>query len=154
MTIVAEVPAFLLKNGAVVSIEDGTSDPTFDAPDGLYYVVVIHRNHLAVMSQLLVDATSGHGIYDFASLSGYGVEPMQLTNGLFVMWPGDASADSQVVYIGEERDQKLILDLLGLVTVANVQIGYFGADMDLNGRVVYIRRRARPAHDSEYLRIG
>ncbi|MBN2102514.1 fibronectin type III domain-containing protein [bacterium] len=46
--------ALLRNDGQIVDIDGSTDYLTFDTPDGLYYIVVHHRNHLAVISDKAV----------------------------------------------------------------------------------------------------
>ncbi|MBI1933415.1 MAG: hypothetical protein HYS24_12850 [Ignavibacteriales bacterium] len=52
--IISSRSAFLLKDGTIVDL-DGTSPVTFDTPNIRYYLVVKHRNHLAIMSNYEID---------------------------------------------------------------------------------------------------
>ena len=65
---VASKSAFLHKDGRVVN-DDATSGVIeLDASDGDYYIVIKHRNHLAVMSQNKVSLNSASSVlYDFTN---------------------------------------------------------------------------------------
>ncbi|HTY58594.1 MAG TPA: expansin EXLX1 family cellulose-binding protein [Bacteroidota bacterium] len=64
-TTVASRAVFLRTNGMVVDL-DGVSPVRFTGvPAGNYYIVVRHRNHLAVMSKVPVPLSSAGAMYDF-----------------------------------------------------------------------------------------
>ncbi len=93
---------FLNKNGNIVGTDGSTA--TFDilTLEGLknYYVVVRHRNHLAIMSNagLALNETSTT-LHDFttAQTKAYGITPMKaMSDGAFALKTGDANADGGV----------------------------------------------------------
>jgi hypothetical protein len=51
-------PAFLLKDGSIVDV-NGSSDVSFSASANSYYIVIRHRNHLAVISSTAVSLPNG-----------------------------------------------------------------------------------------------
>ena len=118
--------AFLLKDGSVVDI-DGSSDVAFNvATAGSYYIVVRHRNHLAVMSaaaQSLPNAPA----YDFttAQTQAYGTNPMAaLTGGVFGLPAADANINGGV---GAD-DITTVRNAVGLAI-------YVVTDVNMNGGV-------------------
>ena len=59
--------AFIKSDGTIVDV-DGTSPVEFSgAASGDYYVVVRHRNHLAVMSAGVVALSAASTAYDFTT---------------------------------------------------------------------------------------
>jgi hypothetical protein len=69
------------------------------APPGDYYIVVHHRNHLAIMSAAKITLGRDRTDYDFttAQTQAYGTNPMVLVaTGVYAMYAGDASSDGQV----------------------------------------------------------
>lgn len=100
-TVVTKRAAFLKNDGNIVDV-DAVSPLTFNGLNsGNYYVVVRHRNHLAIMSAAAVLLSSASGLYDFttAQTQAYGTNSMvDLTGGgtVFGMVAGDASNDGQV----------------------------------------------------------
>ncbi len=118
----------LLDDGTIVDI-DGTSALGFSAqPAGSYYIVVRHRNHLAVMSAspIAMDATTPT-LYDFstAQSQAFGTNPMkEIETGVFGMYSGDADGSTSVgasdntIWLGE-----------------NGTAGYLVSDYDLSGSV-------------------
>jgi Zn-dependent metalloprotease len=90
---------FLRKDGRIVA-DDGTSEQiTFDVPQGDYYIVIKHSNHLAVMSADSIQLSSGSStLYDFTSGTGqyYGSDAKQLEANVYGMYKGDANGNSFV----------------------------------------------------------
>jgi hypothetical protein len=120
---------FLLKDGTIVD-SDGSSDLSFStATTGSYYIVVRHRNHLAVMSTNVVSLPNGTA-YDFTTAGqAYGsTTPMAVvTTGVYGMWCGDTDASGVVdvtdrantwnnknlsnVYDGSDTDLSNVIDV-------------------------------------------
>jgi hypothetical protein len=96
---VAERAGFLKSDGSIVDI-DGTSSLTFDGTNaGDFYIVVRHRNHLAIMSAAAVVLDAASTLYDFTTVQtqAYGTDPMKdLGDGNFGMYAGDGNSDGQV----------------------------------------------------------
>jgi hypothetical protein len=92
--------AWLLTDGTTRQFSDTTqSGVTFDAPGGAYYVVVRHRNHLAVMSSTALALSATPAAWDFttAMSAGYGTNPMKLVGGSrFGLFAGEANGDGQI----------------------------------------------------------
>lgn len=94
---------------------------------GSYYVIVEHRNHIAVASDTLVDLTSGFADHDFTtgSHSGLGGQK-ELGSHVYAMWAGDGNHDCQVA----------IADFASWLTDANVDVEqYADSDYSMNARV-------------------
>jgi phage baseplate assembly protein gpV len=95
---VATRAGWIHADGPVVDM-DGVTPLTFDVPNGNYYVVVHHRNHLSIMSASALSLGKTSPLYDFtAALSrAYGNNPMkQLETGVYGMIAGDGNADGRV----------------------------------------------------------
>ena len=59
--------AFIKSDGTIVDI-DGTSPVTFTGlPAGNYYMVVRHRNHLAIMTAAAIPLSSSSELYNFTT---------------------------------------------------------------------------------------
>ena len=116
----------LLNDGTIVDV-DGTSALGFSAqPAGSYYLVVRHRNHLAVMSAstIAMDATTP-ALYDFstAQSQAFGTNPMkELETGVYGMYTGDADGSTAV----NASDNTVWLS-------ENGTGGYLQSDYDLSG---------------------
>ncbi len=132
-TLRASVRAWILADGTFKLVTDTTK--AFVEFSGLnagnYYVVIRHRNHLAVMSSSPVSLSGTSSLYDFttAQAKAYGTNPMkQLTTGVFGMYAGDANgsgivtaSDANAVFgalngTGYNNDD---VNLTGIVTAAD-----------------------------------
>ncbi len=98
-TAVARRAAFLKSDGSIVDT-DGTSPVTFNSvAAGDYYIIVRHRNHLAIMSAAPQTLSQASPLYDFttAQAQAFGTNPMRdLGDGFFGMVSGDGEADGDV----------------------------------------------------------
>jgi C1A family cysteine protease len=122
-TNVATRAAFLKSDGSVVDL-DGTSQVSFKVAPGSYYIVVRHRNHLAIMSAVAVALP---GSYDFttAQTQAYGTNAMiDLGSGKFGMFGGDGNADGGIY----AEDYTFYQTHQG-------NVGYQAADYNLDGGV-------------------
>ena len=127
---VSERSAFLKSNGYLM--DDGGSEkilmPLPGVSAGNYYIVVRHRNHLAIMSASTHYLQySGSTVYDFtdALSKAYGTNPMKLlATGIYGLFTGDANASSVV----DSTDRSLTFN-------DRNRIGYKDADVNLSGVV-------------------
>ena len=74
--------AFIKSDGTIVDT-DGTSPVQFTGlSDGDYYVVIRHRNHLAIMSASAIPLSSSSALYDFTTSQSQayttGTDPMKI----------------------------------------------------------------------------
>ncbi len=127
-TIISRRAAFIKNDGNIVDL-DGTSPLRFDfVSSGSYYLVIRHRNHLAIMSSVPVTLSTSSALYDFTTSQSkaYGINPMfSLGNGLFGMYSGDGDANGGISSIDRNDTWRL----------ENGTIGYFQGDYDLSGGV-------------------
>lgn len=98
--------AFLKMDGSIVDIS-GSGPVTFErvAP-GNYYLVVQHRNHLAVMSAAAQPLSDASPLYDFTSAASqaYGDALKELPGGVYGMRGGDGNRDGSV----NDSDKNLV----------------------------------------------
>jgi len=125
-------PAWLLRDGTIRSFSDTSkASVNFNIIAGSYYIVVRHRNHLAIMSASRVSLSSASALYSFTTSQGqaYGANPMTdlgTGSGPFGMIAGDANGDGQVT----GTDFNLFdTDFRGALT------GYRLTDWNLDGQV-------------------
>lgn len=117
--------AILTDDGTVLN-PDGTSFSFAGLTTGDYYLVIKHRNHLAIMSAEKIRIEQNRTVdYDFiAALSrAYGENSMALLeNNKYGMIAGDGDADA-------------VITVLDYSSVANniLSRGYAQGDMDMNG---------------------
>ncbi|MDY8134883.1 M60 family peptidase N-terminal accessory domain-containing protein [Aquimarina sp. 2201CG5-10] len=128
-TIINGRSALLQRDGDIVEI-DGTSPVTFQISQtqGDYYLMIQHRNHLAIRTQAPESLTSNPIIMDLSidplKVAG-GVNALQLmSNGKYAVIAGDYDGNGQV----QNADVNQIVQLLG-------GSGYHKADTDLNGQI-------------------
>ncbi|TVQ18611.1 MAG: hypothetical protein EA361_01260 [Bacteroidetes bacterium] len=133
-TVVDRQAALLLSDGSVVGT-DGLP-PTFSVSYQFnLYVVVYHRNHLAIMSSDELKETRGVYRWDFtrgsdkafsnSARKGHHKALRQLKDEFYGMIGGDGDGNGQV----QTQDKN------GVWTPQSGQGGYLAADFDLNGQV-------------------
>ena len=107
-TITGRKAGFLLNNGTVVDL-DGVTPIAFNiTKQGGAYIVVRHRNHLAIMSNSIPSNSTGDFTNNYAVLAnsykktGATSDPTVLLassgagSTLYGMWPGDVNASGSV----------------------------------------------------------
>ncbi|MCK5147940.1 VCBS repeat-containing protein, partial [bacterium] len=119
--------AFLRKDGLIVA-DDGTTEYiTVDAAAGDYFIVIRHRNHLAVMSDEVHALAAGNStLYNFTTGLDkyYGGEAAVVESGVYGMYAGDPNCSSGV----NATDYMT-------VKIVNGSNGYFSEDCNLSGGV-------------------
>jgi hypothetical protein len=127
-TKVASRAGFIKSTGLLTDL-DGSSLLNFPGISaGSYYIVIRHRNHIAIMSATAVLLTASSGLYDFSTLitqtyggaAGY----KQIATGVFGMVAGDADASGEI----GANDFTVWSKVIGLGT-------YLQADIDMNADV-------------------
>jgi hypothetical protein len=134
-TMVARRAAFVLADGSVTDL-DGISPVAFG--DGLlagnYYIVIKHRNHLAIMSAAAQPLSDASVLYDFTSSQSQSYfdvsiglpQVKDLGGGSWGMIGGDGDADGKI----------FVSDIFGVyMPQANSTIGYYSGDFDMNTNV-------------------
>jgi len=126
---VATRAAFLKNDGTIVDL-DGLSPVLFTGLSaGNYYIVIRHRNHLAVMSANSVSLSGIGSLYNFttAQTQAYGTNPMAaLAGGGFGLYAGDSNKDGQITVLD--------FNTWNFNTKAG-QTGYVADDMNLDAQV-------------------
>ncbi len=124
---VAYKAGFIKQDGSIVNTT-GTGSVTFlNVAPGNYYVIVNHRNHLAVMSANTVVLSASSALYDFSTASGqaFGTNPMnQVNTNRWALIAGDANTSGIVT----------AADANGVFGALNVS-GYNNNDVNLSGIV-------------------
>ena len=122
-------PAWLLTNGTLRAFADTTQTtiPFDSIPAGKYYMVIRHRNHLAIMSAQTdsVDSNPAAVAYDFSTgqAKAWGTNAMKALGTRFAMLAGDANGDGNVNAV----DKNIVW------RAQNGFSGYLGGDSDLSG---------------------
>ena len=123
---------FLKSNGSIVD-EDGTTTDLemLGVSDGNYYIVVKHRNHLAVMSASAQSLNSTSAtLYDFTTGTDkyYGSDAKLLETGVYGMYAGDTNgsgiitnADRESIYANLNSSGYSVADVncSGIITNAD-----------------------------------
>ncbi|MCK5148275.1 hypothetical protein KAR48_16075 [bacterium] len=126
---VSSKSVFLRKDGYLVADDGIATDITLYAPDGNYYVVIKHRNHLAVMSTNTISLNAMTAtLYDFTSSASqcYGAEGVRaIEPGVWGAWTGDADGTGFINSV----------DLNSCWRPDNGLGGYKRSDFDLSGFV-------------------
>ena len=128
-TKVATRAAFLKDDGTIVDI-DGSSPVSFNGVSaGNYYIVVRHRNHLAIMSASAIPLSSNSSLYDFTSSQSQayitGTDPMvALSGGGFGMIAADANNSAIIT----------AADVTPIIVNLNLSV-YSGADVNMSAIV-------------------
>jgi V8-like Glu-specific endopeptidase len=93
------MPAFLCSDGRVMNLlGDSAIYFRYGVQQGNYYIVIRHRNHIAVMSATTVNITSSTAVYDFTTGTDkyYGNTADYLGNGIYGLFSGDANRDGRI----------------------------------------------------------
>ncbi len=126
-TRIAWQAAFVLSDGSVVGM-DGTSDLLFTGTiTNQLFVVILHRNHLTVLSANPLVKTGDVYVYDFTTDAGqaFGTDAQKfLSTGIYGMFGGDSNADGSI------ND----LDKVILWQTETGQSGYLPSDLNLDGQ--------------------
>ncbi len=150
-TILFSQSALLQRDGDVVGT-DGTSNLSFNTPEGNYYIAVKHRNHLGIMSEvthlLSHTSTTALNFYDgSAKVFGTGGDTSYgMPANTNAMWAGDANGDGQIVFLNTGAEsveiKQLVLDeSAGGPFGSSVffkPTGYFDEDVYLDGEVIFL----------------
>jgi hypothetical protein len=131
-TKVATRAAFIKNNGTIVDL-DGSSSVVFTGKAaGNYYIVIRHRNHLAIMSATAVALSSSSSLYDFTTGSGqyYGGQDaaVNLGSGVWGLVGGNADNSDQSVFPSDAA--AIRTDFLAGA------YGYLNTDVDMDGAVL------------------
>ena len=127
-TMVEQQACFLQNDGSIVGL-DGSSFPEFTAPvSEEAFIVIMTRNHLAVMSANALIRTGGVYPYDFSNSTtqAYGSGAQKdLGGGVYGMFGGDANADGIV-----DNDDKI-----SFWSLLAGKGGYLSADYTYDGQI-------------------
>lgn len=148
--------ALIQRDGDIVDL-DGTSAVEFPGIrlDSVY-VVLRHRNHFGVMSQLvytgnLIDFTlPSTPVFDFGTTKNDGYNYAGLAQkpdvvlGYMSMWAGDFDSNGRIKFVNPDDDQNIMFfEVLAYPTNAdfvanyNFSYGYVQGDIDMNSKVKY-----------------
>lgn len=137
--VVAYKSVLVLKNGTVVD-PDGSAQIDFEGvPEGNYFVALIHRNHLDVMSGSADTISNSPKFFNFTdpNFTTFGAEAQFESQGVTMLWSGDVNADGSIKYTGAANDRDAILFQIGGSSPTAVSNGYDVHDINLDGQVKY-----------------
>ncbi|MFK5857060.1 MAG: hypothetical protein QM503_13090 [Bacteroidota bacterium] len=136
---------FVDQDGQIIN-EDGSNMKIIEAAAGSYYVAVLHRNHLGVVSASTVEIASSPAV-DFANLQARAWQDGAISTNaamdevdtdVFGLWAGDANSDGFVRYEGSNPDRVSILNGVGVSTPTNSLTSTYSAlDVNMDGNVQY-----------------
>jgi hypothetical protein len=90
----------LLRNDGRIVADDGTTEQiSMDISENNYFIVINHRNHLAVMTATSHQLNSSSStLYDFSTGTGqyYGSDAKELETGVYGIYKGDANGNAFV----------------------------------------------------------
>jgi len=113
---------------------------TIELIPGYYFISLRHRNHLGIMSGMPI-YLAGLGVdcnMSKATFPMYGIDSrMELPYDLRGMWPGNATPDADIKYIGIDNDRDAILVGIGGMVVTNTVTGYDVLDVNMDGVIKY-----------------
>lgn len=123
------VSALLRNDGRIVSISGDTLVP-FSArvPQGNYYIIIRHRNHIAVMTNNPVILTYSSSLYDFTTgtIQYYGNNAKQLKPNFYGMFCGDADYNGSVTASDFNKYD---------IDIKNARNGYINTDFNLDSYI-------------------
>lgn len=133
-TITGSSAGFLLDNGTVVGIDGVTPITVPITKQGNSFVVVRHRNHLGVLSNVIASNAAGTFTNDFSALanvykpSGAPSDPLTLLSGSvkYGLWPGDVNKNGVV----NSTDITAVK-----AAISSSSSGYQLTDVNLNGGI-------------------
>ncbi len=124
---------FLKEDGTIVDL-DGTSKVVLtNVLNGYYYIVVYHRNHLAIMSSVTTAIDQTSVLYDYTNsqTNAYGTDAMkEIIPGVYGLYAGDGNASGTI----SSTDRNAVW------RPQNGQSGYLMGDFNLSGNVSAIDR--------------
>lgn len=98
-TTVATVAGLLMQDGTIKA-SDGSSDITFEGAtvNNGAYVVIRHRNHMAIMSASAITQTNGVYTYNFtdAQTKAYNNALKEVETGVWAMYAGDFNPNNDI----------------------------------------------------------
>jgi hypothetical protein len=146
-TVVGTYAAFVDQSGNVIEEDGGNLKITGAAKDN-YYIAVLHRNHLGIMSSNTVNIGAATPSYNFTDALSKAWKDSGITSngamtevatGVWAMWAGDANNDGQIQYAsGASSDQVTVLSAVGVSTPGGIiKPTYDKCDVNLDGEIQY-----------------
>lgn len=146
-TVLASKSALIQRDGDIVDLDGVSSLAVYGLADGSYHIAVKHRNHLGIRTAAAQALSNTPLAYDFTTGLGQAYDnPGVTTNdamddlgsGVFGMWGGNASGNTNTRYNGSGNDRNAILATVGITTPNDVILDvYHICDVNLNTNVRY-----------------
>ena len=137
--VLATRSALLQRDGDIVGT-NGYQRLLFNVAADNYFVAVRHRNHLGVMTSTAQALNKEEKAIDL-TLTGtatYGTNArVQVANGRWALWSGNAVRDTQLKYTGTSNDRDALLLQIGGAVPTNTVNGYALHDLNLDGVTKY-----------------
>jgi len=128
---------FVKTDGSIVAL-DGVSNPFIKDAETTGYVVIKHRNHLAICTGTSISLDGSVDI-DFtdAAYTAFGTDGLKNNGGTMTMWAGDSNNNGTLSYNGGSNDRDAILFALLFDATGSLTDVYNNADVNMNGTVSY-----------------
>ena len=131
-TTVARRAAFVLADGTITDL-DGASPLAFGNAllPGNYYIVIKHRNHLAIISAVAQPLSGASVEYDFTddAINTYG------TNGIATLSISGGGSAFGMLAADANADNTVFVQDLGAYAAQRFSNGYLNADFNMDGTV-------------------
>ena len=127
-TIIARKPVFLISDGTVVSLDGSIILQFSNSITQQLFVVVRHRNHLAIMSNNPITQNGGVYTYDFSDGQGqaFGMNSQKnLGSEVYGMISGDSNGDGNID----------IIDKIGVWELQAGKSDYLTSDLNMDGQI-------------------
>ncbi|RMG32045.1 MAG: hypothetical protein D6730_00425 [Bacteroidetes bacterium] len=133
-------PALLMADGHIR--DPITHGPLrFLAPDGAYFLVLRHRNHLAIMSAVPIEFRKGQTIdYDFRTGPSKTLNPNaqeEVSPGIWALHAGDIDQNGLLYYSGSIEGSPNDRSLILIKSNYHPAPGYYPEDINMDGKVSY-----------------
>ncbi|MEO8591003.1 MAG: hypothetical protein ABI432_16615 [Flavobacteriales bacterium] len=137
-TVLSTRGALLHRDGRVTQA-NGHSSVDFDLGAGTYFLRVKHRNHLAITCADPVTLGNTALTVDLIAPASttFGTDATMVQGGLRMLWPGDATGDGVVKYMGAGNDRDAILVAIGGTPPTATATGYLNTDVNMDGIAKY-----------------
>jgi hypothetical protein len=159
--VIASRSGLLQRDGNIVDV-DGFSDLIFNVPNGDYFIVVNHRNHLGTMTLNTINLKETVSVVDFTDantpISFGNFAQKDLGDGNLALWSGDANGDGKIAYSGALSDVTSLRSqvfndpnnsIFGGPPIANYgSLGYSNNDINMSGITYY----TGPLTDAVFIR--
>jgi len=137
---------FVDASGSLLNTDGTTGGKIIGAALQNYYIAVLHRNHMGIVSSAIVNLDASSPSYDFTTALSKAWDDATVTtndamknvSGVFCLWEGDATDNGEVGYNGGGNDRLAVLTEVGSSTPGNtVTDTYSDNDVNMDGDVIY-----------------